>query len=353
MERTVGKYLKSTFIIIVFIIITVFFTSCTKKCTQPVVVEEFCMGTWVTVKAYGDGAKEAVDKVFDRIREIERKMTINSPGGEINELNEKAGSVGVKLSSDTMYVIEKALLYSKQSLGAFDITIGPLVKEWGVYTSNPKVPSEDEIRNLLNLVGYSDLIIDKDNGTAMLRKEGQIVDLGGIAKGYAGDEAVRILKEHGIKSACVDIGGNVVLLGKKPDGSNWLVGVQNPRGVSGSHICILELSDKTIVTSGDYERYFVKDNIKYHHIIDPRTGYPAKSGLLSATIVTEKSIDADALSTAVFVLGLDEGMKLVNSLDGVDAVLITEDKKVYVTDGLKGAFTMDDYSGEYEYVEKR
>jgi len=179
-----------------------------------------------------------------------------------------------------------------------------------------------------------------------------MVDLGGIAKGYAGDEAIRIYKEHGLKSAYINLGGNVVVLGGRPDGSPWRIGIQNPRAPNGMYIGIVRVTDKAVVTSGDYERYFEKENVRYHHILDTKTGYPADSGLISSTIVTDVSMDADALSTAAFVLGLEEGMKLVNSLKGVEAIFITGDKRVYVTEGLKSSFTFDDESKEFKYAEK-
>jgi FAD:protein FMN transferase len=179
-----------------------------------------------------------------------------------------------------------------------------------------------------------------------------VVDLGGIAKGYTGDEAIKIYKRNNIKSAYINLGGNVVVLGNRPDGSPWRIGIQNPRAANGLYIGVVKVTGKAVVTSGDYERYFERNNVRYHHILDTKTGYPADSGLISATIITDVSMDADALSTATFVLGLEKGMKLVNSLKGVEAVFITKDKKVYVTEGLKSSFTFDDESKEFKYVEK-
>ena len=302
---------------------------------------------------YGEDASKASDEVFDKLQWLEKTMTINGSGSEIDTLNDMAGKEGVKLTHESIYVLETAKKYSELSGGAFDVTVGPLVKSWGIFTENPKVPGKDEVSNLLKLVNYKNIIVDKSTLTAKLEKPGQIADLGGIAKGYAGDEAVKIYKKYGITSAYINLGGNVVVLGSKPDGTDWKVGVQNPRAENGKFIGILNLSDKTVVTSGDYERYFEKDGVRYHHILDPKTGYPSDSGLISTTIVADNSIDADALSTATFVLGLDKGMRLIESLNGIDAIFITKDKKVYVTDGLKDRFKFDDESKEYEYVEKR
>ena len=187
------------------------------------------MGTIITVKAYGKNADKAADKVFKRISELEEILTVNDTGSEIDDLNDMAGIVEVKLSSDSLYVLNKAKEYAELSEGAFDVTIGPLVKAWNIGTDNPRVPLRDEIDELLKLVDFRDLKIDNANHTAYLARRGQMVDLGGIAKGYAGDEAIKVLKENGIESALVNLGGNVVVLGSKPDGNLWTVGIQNPR----------------------------------------------------------------------------------------------------------------------------
>lgn len=325
------------------------FSGCTTQ-SSAYSPESFYMGTVINQKIYGKNAKKAGDQVVARMKEIEASMTINTPGGEINTLNEASGVKAVSVTADVLYLLNKSKEYGGKSQGAFDITIGPLVNEWGIFTENPKVPDKDRINELLKLVDYNKILIDERNSTAMLPQKGQMVDLGGIAKGFTGDEAIRIYKENGIKSAFINLGGNVVLLGSKPDGSPWSIGVQNPRAENGKIIGKLALKDKAIVSSGDYERYFEKDGVRYHHIIDPKTGYPSYNGLTGVTIVTDSSTDADALSTSVFVLGLEKGRKFIENLDNVEAVFITEDKKVYVTDGLKDKFTFDDESKEYQYV---
>ncbi|WP_265444637.1 FAD:protein FMN transferase [Acetivibrio straminisolvens] len=331
----------------------VLFASCGYNSSNFYETQDFLMGTFVLQKIYHENADAIAKEVNDRITEIEAAMTINKPRGEVNLLNDAAGKEYVSLGEDTLYVLDKAKQYSEISKGAFDVTIGPLVKSWGVFTDNPKVPSKTEIDDLLNLVNYKDINIDFENSKAMLAKQGQIVDLGGIAKGFAADEAVEIYKKHGVKSAMISLGGNILTLGAKPDGRPWNVGIRNPRGKDSSYIGIVSVKDKAVVSSGDYERFFKKDGVRYHHILDPKTGYPANTGLIGTTIISDYSIDADALSTTVFVLGLEEGMKLIESLEGVEAVFITEDKEIYVTDGLKDTFVFRDESKEFEYVEKR
>ena len=315
--------------------------------------DDFCMGTLAMQKVYGNKARLAASETAQRFREIEEMMSASLPGSEIGRLNALAGKGGVNLSSETFGVLETSIKYARLSGGAFDVTVGPLVKAWAVTSGEPRVPEPDEVGRLIELVDYKSMLLDRTCLSAKLEKPGQMVDLGGIAKGFAADEAIRIYRKYGIKSAYVNLGGNIAVLGRKPDGSLWRIGIQNPRAERGKHIGILEVSDKAVVTSGDYERYFEKDGRRYHHIIDPKTGYPADSGIISATIAAEASIDADALSTAVFVLGLDRGMELIGSLEGVEGIFITDDKKVYVTEGLKKDFRMADSSGEFKYVEKR
>lgn len=328
-------------------------TSCAQKQEAPVEKQEFLMGTIISVRVYGKNAQVAADEAMKLIAGIEEKMTINKPGGEINPLNEQAGKGMVKVSEDTMHVMETAVKFAKLSEGVFDVTIGPLVKEWGIFTDHPKVPDPATINALRKLTDYRELKLDRGSLTAGLAREGQIADLGGIAKGYAGDAVISLYKKLGIKSGYINLGGNVVALGSKPDGTPWRIGVQNPRGENGRYIGIINIKDKAIVSSGDYERFFEKDGKRYHHILDPRTGYPAESDLIGTTIVADKSIEADALSTSTFILGLEKGMKLVESLDGIEAVFVTRDKKVYATKGLKDTFIFEDETGEYEYIEKR
>lgn len=359
---------KLLFLILLFIITT----SCSNSLNNAFEDESFAMGTIITQQIYGNDSKIVSDEVNAKINELESIMTINAPDSEIDKLNNSAGDGSWNtLDKEIIYVLKKAIKFSGLSEGAFDITIGPLVKKWNILPSDSEVPSgsqvpsaskvpidsqvpsDSEVKSLINLTNYKDILIDEQNLQARLSRKGQIVDLGGIAKGYAADQAISIYKKHGITSAYINLGGNVSVLGGKPDGSPWIVGIQNPRQPNGRYIGTLKIRDKTIVTSGDYERYFIKDNIRYHHILDPKTGYPADSGLISTTIITDLSVDADALSTATFVLGLDKGRKLVESLEGVEAIFINNNKEIFITSGLKSIFTFDDESKEFKYVEER
>ncbi|SFG34710.1 thiamine biosynthesis lipoprotein [Desulfotomaculum arcticum] len=348
--------MKNKSIFLMFMVIFFNFgwlAGCSGNSEIPVEKQGFYMGTVVTVKAYGQKAQRAADEGMKRIKDLQDKMTSHAPDGEIHQLNASAGNgAWVPLSSDSIYVLKTALKYAQLSQGSFDVTIGPLVQSWGSFTQNPQIPSPTELDRINKLINYRDMEINEKEKTARLKKTGQMVDLGGIAKGYAGDEVIKIFKAYGIESAFVNLGGNVVVLGEKPDGSPWNVGIQNPGAQDGGCIGVLEIKDKAVVTSGDYERYFEEGGVRYHHILDPQTGYPSKSGLISVTIVAETSIDADALSTAAFVLGLAEGLELVQSLEGVEAIFITGDRQVHITPGLKDRFTLTDPGGIFQYHEK-
>jgi len=336
---------KNIFLMLLITIIAILSGCASNKGKNTVIKEEiYALGTVIQIQIYDadeEKAKKAIEESEKRVQEIENKMTVNKEKSEVILINENSGINSVQVSPDTFYVIQKAKKYSDLSGGAFDLTVEPIVKLWGIGTENARVPKQEEIDALLGLVDYNDVLLDESTNQVKLNREGQAIDLGAIAKGYAGDEVKKILKEHGIKTAFVNLGGNVVTLGSKLDGSPWRIGVQNPLDERGKHIAVIEVVDETLVTSGNYERYFIEDGKRYHHIIDPKTGYPAEAGIISSTIVTNSSIDADALSTSVYVLGLEKGMELIESLENVEAVIVTEDKKIYVTSGLKERFKLE------------
>lgn len=302
-------------------------------------MESFCMGTIINQKVYGENAKIAAIEVEDEIKRLEGLMSFFLESSEVSKLNKGAGQYEVELSDEVLFVLNKAKYYSEICQGSFDITIAPIARLWGIFTSREKIPSQEEINEALKLIGHNYLSINNDLKTSKLEKSGQCVDLGAIAKGYAADRAIEIYKQHGVESAFVNLGGNVAVLGNKPNGDSFRVGIQNPLLERGQCLGTVNAANKTVVTSGDYVRYFEKDNKKYHHILDPRTGYPAESSLISTTIVSKESIDADALSTAIFILGLEAGIKLIDSQEDMEAIFITKDKKIYVTKGLKEDFT--------------
>jgi thiamine biosynthesis lipoprotein len=316
--------------------------------------EGFAMGTVISQKVYGANGQAVMDETMKKITDLEALLTFNAPEGDIYKLNANAGKSKVELNPETIKIINKAQQVAELSGGGFDVTVGPIVKSWGIGTDQQRIPAPEEIKSLLSLVNYKDLVVD--GNSAFLKRAGQMVDLGGIAKGYAGDVAMDIYKMNGIQSAFINLGGNVVTLGNKPDGSPWTVGVRNPRPTenqtSGQQIVgTVTVTDKAVTTAGDDQRYFEKDGKRYHHIIDARTGYPAESDLMSVTLITDSSFNADAIDTAVFILGLEKGMEFIEKQEGIEAVFLTKDKKIYVTKGLKGNFKFLDDSHEYQYVE--
>jgi len=302
----------------------------------------FLMGTVIDIKLFNTADQAILNGAFDIIRDIENKMSLNIAGSEINKLNESSGITPVAVSNETYEVVKKGLKYSSISHGSFDITIGPLVKLWGIGTDNARVPSQQEIEDAKGLVGYSMISTDDSSKSVYLQKPGMSLDLGGVAKGYAADEIAEYLKAHGVSRAIINLGGNVMAVGSKDAGTPWKIGVQNPFDSRGSYIGTVAVSDSTVVTSGIYERYFESESKLYHHILSPFTGYPVDNGLSSVTIIAKSSADADALSTSVFSLGLEKGMELAESLEDVEAIAIDMDRNIYLTSGAKEIFSLTD-----------
>lgn len=335
---------------LLLLILSISLISC-KSNTKPVEKETYMMGTIIQLKIYGSNAKKATEEALQRISDIENKMSVNIETSEVTKLNAKAGISAERLSTDTYSVIEKSVQYSKLTQGALDATIEPIVKLWGIGTGKERIPSQSEIDEKLKLVDYNDIILDSKNCTAKLSRTGQAIDLGAIAKGYTADEIKKVLISNKISSALINLGGNVYALGNKTDGTSWNIGLQNPLDTRGQYIGTVSVTDKSVVTSGNYERFFIQNGKRYHHIFDSKTGYPSESGLISTTIISDNSIDGDALSTSTYIMGLTKGMKLVESIKGVEAIFITADKKVYITSGLKDNFNLT--SKEFIYEEGR
>ncbi|NLV91158.1 MAG: FAD:protein FMN transferase [Firmicutes bacterium] len=309
-----------------------------KPAPEPVTRTRILMDTLVEVRLFEDNDK-IMDAVFDRISEIESLMSRTLASSEISLINHRAGDQPVSVSSDTFTVVTQALEYARLTKGAFDPTVGPLVEAWGISSDHPRVPSEEELSHLISLIDYQRIETDEQTQSVFLQERDMAIDLGGIAKGYAADEAVKVLRAQGIDSAYVNLGGNVWVVGAKPDGSPWRIGVRNPFDESGAtFVGVLSLVDTSVVTSGTYERYFISDGVKYHHILDPKTGYPAEGNLASVTIVSQNSMAADGLSTSIFILGKEQGQALVETLPGIEAVLVDNDSKVWVSSGLRDRF---------------
>jgi len=300
---------------------------------------EEALGTVCVITLYENGKSKIYDEVFSKIHKIENLMSVNIAASDISKINEKAGIEKVQVDKQTFLVIERAVFFANLSGGAFDPTVGPLVSLWGI-GYKARVPSQDEIDEILPLINWRNIELDAENQSVFLAQRGMALDLGAIAKGYAADAAAETIENAGIKRALIDLGGNIVAIGTNRENKPWRVGIQDPSGDRGESIGYVQVTDKTIVTSGVYERYFTANGKHYHHIFSPETGYPAQTGLLSVTVITDISMDADALSTALFVLGYEDACLLLESMPKMEAVFVFEDKSIITTKGVN--FTLLD-----------
>lgn len=308
----------------------------------------YTMGTIAQLKLFGKNSEKAVDSAVDRLNDIDDKLSVFKTYSEISQINSNAGGIPYMVSSDTFFLLDKSLGYSRLLDGTFDPTIRPVVALWQIGTENENIPEEKDIKEKLKLVNYNDIIMNYNEQSVLLKHKYESIDLGGIAKGYAADEVRNIFIKNHIKSALIDLGGNIFALGSKPDGTPWNIGIQDPVKPRGEFVGVLNLKNKSIVTSGNYEKYFIKEGKKYHHIIDPRNGYPSESNLMSATIISDDSLDGDGLSTGVYILGMDKAIKLIESMKGIDAIFITKDKEIYSTSGIRDNFTLT--NNEYKFT---
>ncbi len=257
-------------------------------------------------------------------------MDVHDPESEISRVNRLASKEPVKISEEVYQVLKEALRYSRLTSGAFDVSIRPLSALWGEKGKLKEVPEVEEIKKRLALVNYKNIILDERDQTIEFKGEGMALDLGGIAKGYALDYTIRVLKRRGIKEALINAGGDIRVIGEK----SWKIGLQHPRKEE-EVLAVIELKDQAVATSGDYQRYFIKEGKRYHHIINPETGYPADR-CMSVTIIGPSATQTDILATGVFVLGPEEGMELIESLEGVEGIIINSQGKILLSSGLKG-----------------
>ena len=310
----------------------------------------FAMDTYMTITAYGEKKEEAVDAAVGEIQRLEKLFSAQNEDSEVAIVNESGSEI---LSEETGTLIEKSLSLYDMTGGLFDIAIYPLMLEWGFVNEKYKVPEKVQIDKLLKNIDASQIEYDKENRLITLPDEMEI-DLGGIAKGYTSARIMEIFKEYGVTSGLVSLGGNVQLLGSRQDGSEWRVGIQNPDTESQDFLGVLQVSDKAVITSGGYERYFEKDGVTYHHILDPRTGYPADRGLTSVTIVSDDGTLADGLSTSLFIMGKEDALAFWHRHeDEFDAILLDKDGGVTITEGLEEKFTSDIFSVTVEKREQK
>ncbi|MBQ8663057.1 MAG: FAD:protein FMN transferase [Eubacterium sp.] len=308
----------------------------TESLDVPVATQEvFAMDTYMTLTGYGDNCEAAVAAAVEEIQRLDALFSMGSAASEIAKLN-MDGTVSV--SEDTAVVISQALELFDTTGGVFDISIYPVMELWGFTTDNCKEPTVEELSSTLEYVDASKIQYDANAKTVSIQP-GQGIDLGGIAKGYTSDRVVEIFEEYGLEAGLIDLGGNVHCYSEKIDGSLWNCGIQDPDDEN-AVMCILSVKDRAVITSGGYERFFTDSSTgkTWHHIIDPATGYSADSGLISVTIVSEKGMLADGLSTSLYIMGLDQAIEYWRQYkDSFDVILVTEDRNIYVSEGISGS----------------
>lgn len=298
----------------------------------------FAMDTYMTLTAYGEHAQEAVDKAAERVEALDALLSTGNENSEIYQLNQNGEAT---LSEEGGYLVERALELYKKTEGAFDIAIYPVMQAWGFPTQDYHVPDDDTLKEKLALADASKVNYDKDTRKIFFDQDGMEIDLGGIAKGYTSSKIMQIYQDCGVTSGLVNLGGNVQALGGKTDGSKWRVAIQSPDDTE-EYLGILEIEDQAVITSGGYERYFEKDGVTYHHIIDPAIGYPADSGLISVTIVSDDGTLADGLSTSLFIMGEEKAAQFWReNSDEFEAIMETSDGELYVTEGIADSLTTD------------
>ena len=296
----------------------------------------FAMDTYMTLTAYGENAEAGLDAAEKMIKELESKWSVTDSGSEIYKINSSGGKP-VEVSSETVDIVSNAVSMNRETFGALDISVYPVLREWGFTASEYKVPDDARISELLENVGAERITLSDGKITV---PDNMMIDLGSVAKGRTADLAKEKLTEKGVDSAILNLGGNVQTLGSKPDGSPWAVGIKDP--YSDGLLGTLDIEgEKAVVTSGGYERCFTENGKTYHHILDPKTGYPAESGFVSVTVVGSSGLRCDALSTAIFVLGFEKAEQLRKSDSSFDYIALTTDGEILATKEIADSFTVD------------
>jgi thiamine biosynthesis lipoprotein len=333
-------------LIISMVLCMFLFSACEKKEKKDIKISRngFFLDTFIDISLYDTTDEKLLDGCFEILKDIENKMSRHDKDSEISKINNKAGKSYTKVSDDVYYVIKKSLEFSNLSNGNFDITIGKLASLWNIGNKDAKVPSKEDIQEALKYINYKDIKIKENTNMVKLDKKDMIIDLGGIAKGYASDKIKNYLQSKNIKRAIINLGGNICVIGEKSNNTPWNIGIQNPFNNRGDYLGVLKVKNKSVITSGIYERFLEYKGKKYHHILSPFDGYPIQNELVSVSIISYDGIDCDALSTSLFALGKDKGLKLANELKNIDAIFVTKDKQIYLTDDIKDKFILNEDS---------
>lgn len=310
----------------------------------------YAMNTVIEQKWYGESADTVYTGMETKIREIESALSLHLSQSEIAAINENAGVQPVEVSQRTFDLLQRAKELSEQSDGAFDITIAPVVELWGITSDHPHVPTDEELAQAMALMGLEDLVLDEEACTAYLTRPGMAIDLGGIAKGWTADQLREYARELGAERGYVSLGGNLMIIGERPDGDPFKFGLRDPQGDASTYLGTVTLEDGcTMATTGGYERYFEEDGIRYHHVLDPRTGYPADSDLLSVAVISKDGTLADYLSTTLFVQGLEAAKAAAGSEDYA-LVMVDQENNVWISGSLHGNFEPHETDADYTYI---
>lgn len=310
------KILIFTAIFIVLAIMTLLFAPRTQSIT------DYAMNTTISITARGRNSKAAIRDAVSEIKRIDSLMSATLPTSDIYRINSAEAGEFVQVSPEVYELIELSIAVSEASRGRFDITVNPLVELWDIGSGKNRIPGDNEVKDALSHVNYKNILLRAEDSSVALSGDGMSITLGAVAKGYAADCVAKVLKSHGINDAVVDLGGNIYAVGTKT------IGLQTPFASRGEYFEKLTVTNKSVVTSGPYERYFEKDGEIYHHIIDPKTGYPSQSGLKSVSVISENSALADALSTALFVTGEDASREVLAEFGEVEAILVNNNDKI-------------------------
>ncbi len=315
--------------------------------TEPSERSFFAINTYITMQASGPQAEDALTEAEELVQNLEGLLSVTEESSELYEINHSGGQPAA-VSGETAELISFALEMAEDTGGALDPTIYPVLTAWGFTTDSRQVPAQAELDRLLPLVDYTQVQVSDDVVTV---PEGMSLDLGAVAKGYTGDQVAQLLRNRDISSALINLGGNVQAVGSRPDGTPWRIGVRDP--FSEGNLGVLEAEDCAVVTSGGYQNYFTgEDGQVYWHILDPNTGYPARTGLASVTVVAPEGARCDALSTALFVMGTEGALNYWRETGGFELILVTEDRKVFLTSGLADSFILSGDEFTLEVVER-
>lgn len=317
---------------VLILALCIFLTSC-KAEEEKTSLSFYAMDTIMSIEAYGENS-DAASLAKNCVLSLEKLLSVTDENSELFALNESGSA---ELGKETLVLIKFALDMSEKTGGALDPTIYPVLREWGFTVGEYKIPGSETLSGLLKNVGADKVHINENSVTL---DGGVMLDLGAVAKGYASEECYKILKENSVSSALINLGGNIRLLGSKPDGNPWKIGVADPLS-PGDYLGILSVADCAVVTSGNYQRYFEENGRTYGHIIDPKTGFPADNDLLSVTVISDSGTLCDALSTALFVMGSEKAEQFWRDNRNFEAVFVLKDNTVHITEGIYGSFSLE------------